>query len=59
MSATKAALLAATEPDRDSFTGEFIRCVVCSMSPQYGGTGLCSIECAEAFDEAYPMEPPC
>lgn len=34
------------EPDRDPLSGEMIPCVVCTMSPQIGGTGLCN-QCTE------------
>lgn len=57
-----AALAAATEPDwdwnEDLGMETMIPCVVCSMGPQCGGTGCCSVACVEALFEMYP-EPPC
>lgn len=46
------------EPDRDPETGSMIPCVVCTMSGQVGGTGVCSRACSEALREMYPEDGP-
>lgn len=39
------------KPDRDPFTGSMIPCVVCTMAPQVGGTGLCATCTPEDLEE--------
>lgn len=59
---TLSRLAAASEPDQDWNEDlgmpTMIPCVVCSIGPQYGGSGFCSVKCAEDLFEMYP-EPPC